>query len=58
MDMWVRVPICDIPPPRPTASSQATATAAPDPHASAAATCPGSLVTVKVFNAIDYHPVE
>jgi hypothetical protein len=66
MDMWVRVPICDIPPPRPatspqagaTSSPQAGATAAPDPNASAAATCYGSYVTVKVFNAIDYQPVQ
>lgn len=56
LDMWIRVPICDLPPPRPTIS------AAPSPGASTPAapagpveTCPGALVTVKVFNAIGYH---
>jgi integrin beta 3 len=61
MDMWVRVPICEMPPPRPTTSPQAGATAAPaapDPKASAPAACYGSYVTVKVFNAIDYQPVQ
>jgi hypothetical protein len=58
MDMWVRVPICEMPPPRPTTSPQAGATAPPDPNASAPATCYGSYVTVKVFNAIDYQPVQ
>jgi hypothetical protein len=55
LDMWVRAPICDIPPPRPTTSPQPGASAAPDPNANAAQTCPGAYVTVKVFNAIDYH---
>jgi hypothetical protein len=53
--MWVRAPICDIPPPRPTTSPQPGASAAPDPNGSAAPSCPGAYVTVKVFNAIDYH---
>jgi hypothetical protein len=62
MDMWVRAPICNVPPPRPTvegvspapeATSPAGAT--PEPQATAAL-CPGSLVTVRVFNAIDYNP--
>jgi hypothetical protein len=58
LDMWVRVPICDIPPPRPTTTAQAGPTTTPDPNATAAATCPGAYVTVKVFNAINYHPVQ
>ena len=62
LDMWVRVPICDIPPPRPTTTGQAAAqagsTTTPAPDETAAATCPGAYVTVKVFNAIDYHPVQ
>jgi integrin beta 3 len=56
MDMWVRVPICDIPPPRPTVSAAPGASAATVPEPSPTQLCPGSLVTVKVFNAIDYHP--
>jgi hypothetical protein len=59
MDVWVRAPICDIPPPRPSivarpgASAGASPAAPPPPPK----TCPGALVTMKVFNAIDYHPV-
>jgi hypothetical protein len=63
LDMWVRAPICDVPPPRPSikATTKATPTAtasaaAPTPTAGTLA-CPGSLVTVKVFNAVAYHPV-
>jgi hypothetical protein len=67
LDMWVRAPICDLPPPRPTITVRPPG-AAPSAKASAAATvpslplpspqvCPGALVTMKVFNAIDYHPV-
>jgi hypothetical protein len=62
MDMWVRAPICDVPPPRPTvegqpATPEATASpgATPQPEATGLL-CPGSLVTVRVFNAIDYNP--
>jgi hypothetical protein len=57
MDMWIRVPICDVPPPRPSISA-----VAPSPDASVAPLptptdiCPGSLVTLEVFNAIDYRP--
>jgi integrin beta 3 len=61
MDMWVRIPICDIPPPRPSIGPQTNTSQAPtetaSPDAAGTAACPGSLVTVKVFNAIDYHPV-
>ena len=65
LDMWVRAPICNLPPPRPTptptvtATAQPTATtappdgAAPDPQPTA---CPGAFVTVEVFNAIGYQP--
>jgi integrin beta 3 len=63
MNMWVRAPICNLPPPRPTIEGQAPVTpeatpdaaATPDPQATAML-CPGSLVTVRVFNAIDYEP--
>jgi len=52
MDMWVRAPICDLPPPRPVTSASPGATpAAPPP---AAPGCPGALVTMRVWNAIDY----
>jgi hypothetical protein len=53
LDMWVRAPICDIPPPRPPVTPAPGQTAAPDPGPTAPP-CPGALVTVKVFNAIDY----
>ncbi len=62
MDMWVRAPICDLPPPRPTTSTKpagsASRSATPGGSAPGAAACPGSLVTVYVYNAIDYHPVS
>jgi hypothetical protein len=61
MDMWIREPICDVPPPRPSISPlPPAATASPASPAPPAADvsptplCPGSLVTVSVFNAIDY----
>jgi integrin beta 3 len=54
MDMWVRAPVCDIPPSRPTAGTQPT----PTPAATPGNSCAAALVTVKVFNAIDYHPVD
>jgi len=70
MDMWVRAPICDLPPPRPTITTKPPAGAKPSAGASPSAAagsspgagatpalCPGALVTVYVFNAIDYHPV-
>jgi hypothetical protein len=65
MDMWIRAPVCDVPPPRPSIGPSAQATAPPAAEGTATAKqdgatpvlCPGSLVTVKVFNAIDYHPV-
>jgi len=49
LDMWVRAPICETPPPRPTAS----ATPGANPPSQAPA-CPGALVTVKVQNSSDY----
>jgi hypothetical protein len=66
LDMWVRAPICDLPPPRPTItikppaatpSAKSAASAAPVLPLATPETCPGALVTMKVFNAIDYHPV-
>jgi hypothetical protein len=58
MDMWIRAPICDVPPPRPSIAAGAPAV---DPSATPLPTptapCPGALVTVEVFNAIDYKPV-
>lgn len=50
MDMWVRVPICDVPPARPSASPSVAVEASPGPSLA----CPGSLVTMRVFNAVDY----
>jgi hypothetical protein len=54
MDMWIRAPICDVPPPRPSIT---VAVPTPDPSAAPAASptepCPGALVTVEVRNAID-----
>jgi hypothetical protein len=52
MDMWVRAPICDLPPPRPVASGSPAASAPAAPPA--APTCPGAYVTMRVWNAIDY----
>jgi len=50
LDMWVRAPICETPPPRPTSGATPSAGAAP----AAPATCPGALVTVKVQNSSTY----
>jgi hypothetical protein len=58
MDMWVRAPVCNLPPPRPSIKPNATASASPTPSPSPSAACPAALVTVKVYNAIDYHPVD
>jgi hypothetical protein len=52
MDMWVRAPICDLPPPRPVASPTPGASKAP--VVAPQPTCPGALVTMRVWNAIDY----
>ena len=49
--MWVRAPVCEEPPARPTASPAAKA-----PSAGATPACPGAYVTVKVFNAVSYNP--
>jgi hypothetical protein len=60
MDMWVRAGVCDLPPPRPSIKPTATpsASAKPSPKVSSTEVCPAALVTVKVYNAIDYHPVD
>jgi integrin beta 3 len=53
MEMWVREPICDVPPPRPSITGVAPAEGVtPGPEQSAPAVCPGALVTVEVSNAI------
>jgi integrin beta 3 len=55
MDMWVRAPICDLPPPRPVASDSPAASKSPAPPTQPATpACPGALVTMRVWNAIDY----
>ena len=51
LDMWVRAPVCEEPPARPTASPAAKASSA-----GATPACPGAYVTVKVFNAVSYNP--
>ena len=59
MDMWIRAPICDVPPPRPSAAPDApSADPSVTPLATSTEFCPGALVTVSVFMAIDYHPVS
>jgi integrin beta 3 len=57
MDMWVRAPVCDIPPTRPVTGG-ATPSPSPSPQSGSDNSCAAALVTVKVFNAIDYHPVD
>ena len=54
MDMWVRAPICDIPPPRPAIAPAPGATAERRHRNRRRATCPGALVTMRVFNSIAY----
>src|SRR5690606_32671675 len=55
MDMWVRKPICDVPPPRPTGavkpSTSGAASGASDEEQPA---CAGALVTMQIYNAIAY----
>jgi hypothetical protein len=65
MDMWVYPRVCDLPPPRPSINPSATPTTGgsakptPGPTATSPETmCPATLITVKVYNAIDYHPVD
>jgi hypothetical protein len=59
MDMWIRGSICDIAPPRPSITAVApSADPSLTPLAKSTEFCPGSWVTVEVFNAIDYHPVN
>ena len=57
MDMWIHKPICDLPPPRPTIEPTAGATA-PPVNPSPVQTCPGALVEIEVWNAIDYPVVD
>ena len=58
MDVWVREPVCDVPPPRAGTSARPSAGAGPSgPAAPPPPTCPGALVTMKIFNAVDYQPV-
>jgi len=60
MDMWVRTPICDVPPPRPTitppkgGATPKPATTTPAAQGEPAGQCPGALVTMQVYNAISY----
>jgi hypothetical protein len=54
LDMWVRAPVCEEPPARPTTSPSPGAVVTPG--LPVAPKCPGSLVTVKVFNAVSYNP--
>jgi hypothetical protein len=57
MDMWVRAPICEIPPPRATGGPSASPSPVPDSTAETTTPgCPGALVTMKVYNAISYYP--
>jgi len=60
MDMWVRAPACNLPPVRPSIGPTKAADPTPstEPSSEATAGCPSALVTVKVYNAIDYHPVD
>jgi hypothetical protein len=66
LDMWVRAPICEVPPPRPTTSGKASAaptgSSAPVRSAGPGNTtnppCPGALVTVKIYSAVSYQPIE
>jgi hypothetical protein len=66
LDMWVRAPICNTPPVRPTlAPTRTPARTSPSPGAEvttppaeAPSACPGALVTVKVFNSVGYAPGE
>jgi hypothetical protein len=55
LDLWIRAPIC-----APTRPSGGTASKAPESKApatdAAGDPCPGSLATVKVYNALSYHP--
>jgi hypothetical protein len=53
LDMWVRAPICETGPARPTLAPSPGSTPGRLPEAKK---CPGSLVTVKVSNAVSYHP--
>jgi integrin beta 3 len=54
MDMWVRAPLCEAPPPRPTIEG-ASPSSAPTPQTETSkSVCAAALVTMQVFNAIDY----
>ncbi len=63
MDMWVSPKVCELPPPRPSippaAGASPTPTATPSPtKVPPEDMCPATEVQVKVYNAIDYHPVD
>ncbi|MGE5830966.1 MAG: collagen-like protein, partial [Micromonosporaceae bacterium] len=51
LDMWVRAPVCEIPPVRPSIGAGASGSPRP---AATTPPCPGALVTVKVFNSVGY----
>jgi hypothetical protein len=55
MDMWVRAPVCDVPPPRPTISANPKAsTTSGTTEREESTACPGALVTMQIYNAISY----
>jgi hypothetical protein len=64
LDLWVREPVCDVKPVRPTVGPVPGASAVPAPGASVGASgqpsagtapgCPGSIATAKVFNRIAF----
>jgi hypothetical protein len=66
LDLWVRVPICDLKPVRPTVGPSQPPSAGPGPSTDPAPSgspgagggdpsCPGSVATAKVFNRIAFH---
>jgi integrin beta 3 len=54
MDMYVRAPICDAPPPRPTIEGASPSTEPTPQSGPTKPACAAALVTMQVFNAIDY----
>ncbi|MFC7483188.1 hypothetical protein ACFQX7_28740 [Luedemannella flava] len=52
LDLWIRAPICE--PTRPTAAAATKATESAAPGGGGTQACPGSLATVKVYNALSY----
>jgi hypothetical protein len=55
MDMWVRAPICEVPPPRQSIEGASPSTAPTQQAGPSTPVCPGALVTIEVRNAIDYN---